>query len=139
MAYDLFGTGRTAVKWNIARYVAPESNTIPQGINPQTAIGRTDTRTWRDSNGDYTIYNADGSVQFDELGPTSNANFGKVIPSTTTIDPRTLNGWNARGATVEWQAVVQHQLTPALGLNGGYFVRYLGNQITDRQHPADRQ
>jgi Uma2 family endonuclease len=40
---------------------------------------RTNTRTWRDLNGDYTIYNGDGSVQYDELGPTSNVNFGKVI------------------------------------------------------------
>ncbi len=58
-------------------------------------IGRTDTRTWRDLNGDYTIYHPDGSVQFDELGPTSNVNFGKLIPTTTTIDRRTLDGFNA--------------------------------------------
>ena len=132
IAYDVFGNGKTAVKWNIARYVAPESNGIAQATNPQTAIGRTDTRTWRDLNGDYTIYNPDGSVQLAELGPTSNVNFGKLIPSTTTTDPRTLNGWNARGSTVEWQTILQHQLTRVVALNAGYYFRYLGNQlITD--------
>ena len=90
-------TARRRSRRSIARYVAPESNGTAQANNPQTTIGRTDTRTWRDLNGDYTIYNPDGSVQIDELGPTSNVNFGKVIPTTATSDPATLNGWNARG------------------------------------------
>src|SRR5262249_52158411 len=129
VAYDIFGDGKTAIKANITRYVAPESNGTSQANDPQNTIGRTDTRTWRDLNGDYTIYNADGSVQFEELGPSSNLNFGKVIPSTTTTDPRTLNGFNARGSTVEWQVVVQHQLASHVALNGGYYYRYLGNQL----------
>jgi hypothetical protein len=128
VAYDLFGDGKTAIKASVARYVAPESNGTAQANNPQNTIGRTDTRTWRDLNGDYTIYNPDGSVQLNELGPTSNSNFGKVIPTTATRDPRTLEGWNARGATVEWQAELQHQLTPRVGVYGGYYLRYLGNQ-----------
>lgn len=128
VAYDLFGNGKTAIKASVARYVAPESNGTAQANNPQATIGRTDARTWRDLNGDFTIYNPDGSVQFDELGPTSNSNFGRVIPSTATTDPRVLNGWNARGATVEWQVVAQHQLTPLVAVNAGYYLRYLGNQ-----------
>ncbi len=127
VAYDLFGNGRTAIKANISRYVNAEGVSTAQANNPQDTIGLTDTRTWRDLNGDFTIYNPDGSVQFAELGPTSNQNFGKVIPSTTTTDPATLNGWNARGATIEWQLVAQHQLTPTLAVNGGYYLRYLGN------------
>jgi hypothetical protein len=129
IAYDLFGTGRTAIKASIARYIAPESNGTAQANNPQTTIGRTDTRTWRDLNGDFTIYNPDGSVQFEELGPTSNANFGKVIPTTATRDPRTLEGWNARGSAVEWQVSGQHQLTQVIAVNAGYYLRYLGNQL----------
>ncbi len=130
VAYDLFGSGKTAIKASVARYVTPESNGTAQANNPQATIGRTDTRTWRDLNGDYTIYNADGSVQLEELGPTGNVNFGKVIPTTATRDPRTLSGFNARGATVEWQVVVQHELMPRVGLSGGYYFRYLGNQLT---------
>jgi hypothetical protein len=128
ISYDLFGNGQTALKASVARYVAPESNGTAQANNPQSTIGRTDTRTWRDLNGDYTIYNPDGSVQSAELGPTSNSNFGKSIPTTATRDPRTLQGWDARGSTVEWQVVAQHQLTSRIGLHGGYYVRHLGNQ-----------
>ena len=128
ISYDLFGNGKTALKMSVARYVAPESNGTAQANNPQTTIGRTDTRTWSDLNGDYTIYNPDGSVQWAELGSTSNVNFGKSIPSTATRDPQTLNGWDARVSTIEWQAMVQHELTPRVGLAAGYYRRDDGNR-----------
>ena len=129
ISYDLSGTGRTAIKMSVARYVAPESNGTAQANNPQTTIGRTDTRTWTDRNGDFTIYNPDGSVQNEELGPTSNVNFGKTIPSTATRDPKTLDGWGARGATIEWQLILQHELTPRVGLTAGYYRRDDSNQL----------
>jgi hypothetical protein len=130
VSYDLFGDGRTAVKGSFARYVQPEAVERSSAADPQLTIGRTDTRTWRDLNGDFTIYNGDGSVQMNELGPSTNQNFGKVIPSTTTIDPATLNGFHSRIATTEWQAVVQHQLATRVSAYGGYYFRYLGNQTT---------
>src|SRR5205807_6060845 len=58
VAYDLFGTGKTAIKASFARYVQPEATRIAAASDPQLTIGRTDTRTWRDVNGDYTTYNA---------------------------------------------------------------------------------
>jgi hypothetical protein len=128
VAYDLFGDGKTAIKANISRYVNADGVSTAQANNPQETIGLTDTRNWTDNNRDFTIFNPDGSVQLDELGPTGNQNFGRVIPSTTTTDPATLTGWNARGSTVEWQVVAQHQLTPRFAVNGGYYLRYLGNQ-----------
>lgn len=129
IAVDLFGNGKTALKWNIARYVAADGVSTATANNPQTTVGRTDTRTWSDLNGDFSIYNADGSLQTGELGPTTNVNFGKVVPSTNTQDPATLNGRNARGSTVEWQAVVQHALSPQVALTAGYYFRYNGNQL----------
>ena len=130
ISYDLFGNGRTALKVSVARYVAPESNGTAQNLNPQTTIGRTDLRTWRDLNGDFSIYNADGSVQWDELGSTSNVNFGKTIPSTATRDPRTLDGWGVRGSTIEWQVIAQHELSSRVGLAAGYYRRNDGNLTT---------
>ena len=129
IAYDIFGTGKTAVKWSIARYVSADGVSTAAANNPQTTVGRTDTRTWNDLNKDLTIYNDDGSLQANELGPTTNANFGKVIPSTNTQDPATLNGFGARGSTIEWQAVVQHELLPRVALTGDYYFRYNGNQL----------
>ncbi len=137
VAFDLFGDGRTAVKSSLARYVAVDSVTTAGRSNPQDSIGRTDTVNWDDKNKDYTIYNPDGSLQADELGPTTNANFGKVIPSTTTTDPATLNGFGVRGSTWEWQAVVQRELTPRVAVNGGYYFRWLGNQTATQNTLRD--
>ena len=128
-AYDLFGTGKTALKWSIARYVAADGVSTASNNNPQTTIGRTDTRNWTDVNRDLTIYNPDGSLQANELGPSTNINFGKIIPSTTTQDAATLNGWGARGSTIEWQGVVQHELLPRVAVNAGYYFRWNGNQL----------
>ena len=80
VAYDLFGNGKTAVKWSIARYVSADGVSTAAANNPQTTVGRTDTRTWNDLNGDFTIYNADGSLQANELGPTTNAELRQGHP-----------------------------------------------------------
>jgi len=129
VAYDLFGDGKTALKWSIARYVAADGVSTATANNPQQTVGRTDVLAWNDLNHDYTIYNADGSVQTAELGPSTNRNFGKVIPSTTTQDPATLNGWNARGSSIEWQAVVQHQISSRVSVTADYYFRWKGNQL----------
>ena len=63
VAFDLFGTGKTALKASFARYVAPLATETQVANNPQNTIGATDTRNWSDLNRDYTIYNPDGSVQ----------------------------------------------------------------------------
>ena len=76
------------------------------------------------------LYNPDGSLQSNELGPSTNANFGKIVPSTNTQDPATLNGFGARGSTVEWTAAVQHELMPRVALSAGYYFRWNGNQLT---------
>jgi hypothetical protein len=130
IAFDLFGDGKTAVKTNIARYVAPDNANTANANDPQKTIGITDTRTWTDFNGDFTIFNPDGSVQLNELGPSTNRNFGKVIPTTNTQDPSTLNGYGKRGYSWEYQASIQRQLAARVAVTGGYYFRWLGNQLS---------
>ena len=136
VAYDLFGTGKTAVKVSAARYVDVTGTSVPRTNNPQLTIGRTDTRTWRDLNGDFTIFNADGSLQSPELGPTSNQNFGRVIVTNQTTDPATLLGWNARGSTVEWQALVQTRVAASSWDHGGVLLPIPREPDHHRQHAA---
>jgi hypothetical protein len=52
-----------------------------------------------------------------------------VIPSTNTQDPATLTGYGVRGYTWEYQANIQHQLASRIAINGGYYFRWLGNQL----------
>jgi hypothetical protein len=129
VAFDVFGDGKTAFKTNIARYVNADNANTANTNDPQHTIGITDTRTWTDLNGDHTIFNSDGSIQYNELGPTSNVNFGKVVPSTNTQDPSTLSGFGVRGYTWEYQAALQRQVASRVSVTADYYFRWLGNQL----------
>jgi Carboxypeptidase regulatory-like domain len=132
-AYDLFGDGKTAVKFSVARYVNGEAAGTAAANNPETTVGRTDTRTWTD-NGDFTIFNPDGSPQLSELGPSTNVNFGKLVPSTTSTNPKILDGWHVRPNNWEYTVSVQHELIPRVAVTAGYYRRSFGNQtVIDNQ------
>jgi hypothetical protein len=131
VSYDLFGNGKTALKVAVARFVDGETIGLTGNVNPMNAISTTDTRTWTDTNGDFSIYNANGSVQLSELGPTGNANFGTPIISTH-YDNDVLQGWFKRGYNWETDVTVQHELLPRVGVTAVYYRRNTGNQrVTD--------
>ena len=89
IAYDLFGTGKTAFKATLGRYVSFQPNVgLLAEQNPSTAMITSSTRTWNDVNGDYI-------PQEPELGPQSAANFGQ-IGRATTYDEAVTHGWQTR-------------------------------------------
>jgi hypothetical protein len=126
VAYDLFGTGRTALKANLGRFVAYEANGgVVFTSNPANTIVTNATRVWTDANGDYV-------PQENELGPLSNPNFGRSVAPTTVFSDEVLRGWGNRG--YNWQAAisVQHELATGLGLSVGYYRTWFGNfPVTD--------
>ena len=139
--YDVFGGGKTAVKVNLGRYVLAQrltSNYTNLG-NPVNAMANSVTRAWTDADSDYTpdcdLVNplaqdlrASGG---DFCGQISDLRFGQPIPSTVS-DPAMLKGWGKRPDQWEWEASVQHQLMPRVGLEVGYFRRTYGNfTVTD--------
>jgi hypothetical protein len=131
MAYDLFGNGKTALKVAVARFVDGETIGLTGQVNPMNAIATTDTRAWTDVNGDFSIYNADGSVQLTELGPTGNSNFGTAVISTS-FDDDVLRGWFKRGYSWETDISVQHEVLPRVGVGALYYRRSTGNtRVTD--------
>src|SRR6185295_2956432 len=108
IAYDLFGKGKTALKANFGKYVQSFSSNLGDDYNPMG--GGTDTRTWRDLNGD-------DIAQENEIGPTTNLNFGR--PSNVTRPDPDL----ARPYQLLYSAGIQHELFPGLSTSVNYYYR----------------
>jgi Carboxypeptidase regulatory-like domain len=132
VSFDLFGNGKTALKASVARYVAGvglAANSITDNANPETTIGITDTRAWRDLDGNGSPFDTAGHMQLNELtASTSTPSFGKNIPSSTLTDPAVLTGWGKRAYNWEYAVSAQHELAPRISINGGWFRRKFGNQ-----------
>jgi hypothetical protein len=131
-AYDLFGDGRTAVKVALGKFVAAEQTGIASANAPATTYVNSATRTWNDANRDFI-------PQPDELGPLSNANFGKSVVGSVWA-PDLLNGWSKREYNWQASASLQHELRPSVGVGVAYFRRWFGNfRVTDNIliSPAD--
>lgn len=132
--YDLFGRGKTVLRAGIGRFVSGETVNLTGAVNPIRLISTTDTRVWTDADGNGSIYNSAGNVQLNELGPTTNANFGKTL-QTTFYDPKVLNGWGARGYTWNVEGGVSQQVLPRVSVNATAYYRWDGNlRATDNQN-----
>jgi hypothetical protein len=122
-AYDLFGTGRTALKASIGHY--PD---IIRGAaaNPVRNLVRTTNRTWSDANRNY-VPDCDlrNPVANGECGGWSNLNFGKVAGITRYTDDA-LTGLNTQYHNWQASVSIQQELGPRLGLNVGYFRTWYG-------------
>ena len=140
VAYDLFGTGKTALKASASRGVQQESIAFARANNPANTVATNNYtvpnngRVWNDANGnfipdcDLTIGTANG-----ECGPNLNANFGSAVPALR-YDRAIMEGWGARPYNWEFSAGVQQEVAPRVSVSVGYFRRINGNfQITDNE------
>jgi hypothetical protein len=103
-SYDLFGNGKTAIKGNAGAYVQSQGTGFAATYNP--VVISTDTRTWND-------LNRDDIAQENELGPTSNVNFGTRQNQNPADDIRRPYQW-------VYDLAVQHELVQGVGLSVSY-------------------
>ncbi len=125
-AWDVFGTGKTAIKGSFGRY--PDIIRVSPA-NPANLFSLTTNRTWNDTSfgagdprsgnfvPDCVLLNPAANG---ECGAWSDQNFGRPRLSTRNA-PDSLQGFNKQFSN--WQAAVsfQHELTQGLALNLGYF------------------
>jgi len=136
-AYDLFGTGRTAVKASLGHY---PDRVIQASANPAVNLTRSTSRNWTDTNTNYRpdcdLLNPSANG---ECGVWSNLNFGKAnVETRYAADAQ--SGFNKQFDSWQGSVSVQHELKPGVALNVGYFRTWYGGFLaTDNQlvAPAD--
>jgi hypothetical protein len=120
-AYDVFGNGKTALKFSVGKYMTPDSSGVVNLFNPIATF--TDTRTWTD-------LNADDIAQDNEIGPSNNPNFGKI--TNRTIDPNFSREYN-----LQYGAGVQHEIMSGVAVNFNWYRRTLQNTMYTRNRAVD--
>ena len=129
-SYDLFGTGKTALKVSLGKFLAQQALGLATATNP--LAGQSDTRAWTDVDKNGTIFDAAGNVQANELGVTANNNFGIPGLGTTQFDPAL-----PRATNWEESVSVQHALFPRVSVTAGYYhrsfqhIQYTKNTLID--------
>lgn len=139
VAYDVFGTGKTAVKFNWGKYLAYASNDAPYtSSNPAvTVVSSVTNRGWQDSNGnkvvDCNLLNAAANGEC--AAATGNlANFGKT-GAATIVNPAILSGWGVRPSDKQTTFLVQQEIIPRLSGEFSYTHRtFSGFFVTDDQN-----
>jgi hypothetical protein len=150
-AWDVFGTGKTALKVNIGKYLQTASNDENYWANNParrivTVVGLgagNAPRGWVD-NGNFVVdcdlrnpaaqdNRANGGDQCAAVGGLG-LNFGSDNPNTTIINPAILQGWGVRPSDWQLGASVQQQLLPRVSAEVGYYRRSFQNFfVTDNQ------
>ncbi len=138
LAYDLFGTGKTAIKVAFNKYLLGQTlNGLGRNPNPVLTLRTTANRPWNDRgglgiNGDYVPQcNFLNPATNGECGPIDDTNFGTSVPGEQ-FDDRLISGFNRRQTNWEFSAGVQHELMPRVALDVGYFRRAWAHfQVTD--------
>jgi len=144
VAYDVFGTGKTAVKFNMGKYLeaAVNGNGNYSSLLPASRMPTTVSRTWTDANGNRTpdCNLLSGATQ--DLRPTggdfcgqwSNLNFGRTGEDVFSLDydPAILQGWGVRPSDWQIGVTLQQEILPRVSLEVGYTRRWLNNfTVTD--------
>jgi hypothetical protein len=141
VAYDVFGNGRTAVKFNMGRYLeaAVNNNGNYSSLFPAARIDVSEPRTWTDANQNFVpdcnlMSGAQQDLRAtggDFCGAWANQNFGRNVYSLS-YDEKILKGWGTRPGDWQIGLTVQQEVLPRVSLEVGYLRRWLQNfTVTD--------
>jgi hypothetical protein len=132
--YDVFGTGRTALKITLNKYLEGLGTTgfgaaqVTDAPNPVLSLLTTTQRVWGDADRDFVPdcdlnnFAANGEC----LALDNAATFGTVTPNRT-YDPDLMTGWGKRAFNWEFTTSVQHEIIPRMSVEVQYARRWYGN------------
>jgi hypothetical protein len=133
IAFDLFGTGKTALKASLNRYLAAEDSGNTRDLDPGFGSAAVPLRrAWNDANHDFI---PDGDPlnplpNGEFTGPSNNVRFGQPT-NTLRFDPEWQSGWGVRGNNWETSVGVQHEVATGTSVTVSYIRRSYGNFIVN--------
>jgi hypothetical protein len=138
-AYDVFGTGRTAIKLNLGKYLQAATNDENYWANnpAMRTVTSVLNRGWIDGNANYIVdcnllnpaaqNNLAAGGDSCAAATGNSLNFGNINPNLTTVNPAILQGWGVRPYDWQFGASVQQELLPRVSLEVSYNRRWFGN------------
>jgi hypothetical protein len=131
VAYDLFGDGRTALKFNLGKYVqAVTATNNDLDLNPIIRTAISTTRTWNDIDRDFVVdCDLSNPEKNNECDVMNNRNLGKEV-FDRIYDPGFVEGWGVRPYSWSLGLSVQQEVAPRVSVNVGYFRNWWGNWYT---------
>ena len=136
VAYDVFGTGKTAVRFNIGRYIeAITASNNDLDMNPITRMVVNSTRNWNDLMypvGDPRRGNFVPDCDLMNPGVNGecqgldNQNLGRPV-FTRNFDPNYVGGWGSRPYNWSMGFAVQHELIPRVSVTATFNRNWWGN------------
>ena len=128
VAYDLFGNGKTALKFNLGKYMeAFTAANSDLDLNPLIRTTTSTTRSWTDTNKDF-VANCDlaNPAKNGECGAMTDQNLGKEV-FTRNYDPNFVTGFGNRQYNWGLGVSVQQEVLARVSVNVGYFRNWWGN------------
>ncbi|HEV8392818.1 MAG TPA: TonB-dependent receptor [Vicinamibacterales bacterium] len=138
-AYDVFGTGKTALKVNVGQYLqgawTGDAYTIS---NAGSTLVTSINRTWSDGRnlpaGTPGVIVGDYVAQCDFLNPAANGECGAwsannwgSFNQSTTVNPAVLEGWGTRNRDWQISGGIQQEIAPQVAVEVTYNRRIWSN------------
>jgi hypothetical protein len=153
VAYDLFGTGKTALKANVGKYLDAATNDSNYTVNnPANRVQRSLNRSWVDVNGNRRIdcdvlqparqepTAANPALRTADTCGALTGNsllFGNLRPVATEVNPAILGGWGVRPYDWQFGVAVQQEVLPRVSVEVAYNRRWWGNFfVTDDRNES---
>jgi hypothetical protein len=128
VAYDLFGTGKTAIRFNIGKYLeAITASNNDLDMNPITRMVVNSTRGWTDTDRDFVPdCNLMSAAANGECQALDNQNLGRPV-FTRNFDPDFVTGWGTRPYNWSMGVGVQHEILPRVSATVTFNRNWWGN------------